>query len=57
MKPPLVEGSLLQGPIPSPPAYDEIVNHAQDLATLDKAMVSWFTAARVEWSSLAGQDV
>ena len=54
---PRVAGILPFGPGAEPPDYASVADLARDPSRLDEAMVQFYTLARQEWSSIAGQPL
>ena len=54
IRPPKVGGLLPHGPSEAPPDYSSVRALAGEERTVNEAMITWYEAARKEFSSIAG---
>ena len=55
-RPRKVDANLPPRPAPAPPDYKQVASKVQ-LGELQEAMVEWYSAARQEWTTIAGVDL
>ena len=57
VKPPKVDGVLPAGPAHEPPDYNAVTDLAGSAESINAAMVAWYSAARQEFSNIAGSKL